>query len=130
MSRSLRTRVSTAVVVGTLGALLATGAALAQQEPRAVIHGRATLTATVSGEKPGNRCQLAGKTVSGPWATVAADGSAKLTLAAGGRDIRVLCEDPAQGDSSVHIVRSERVNHSGAPAPIRKILDSPLLGHR
>ncbi|WP_067530963.1 hypothetical protein [Nocardia crassostreae] len=129
MSRSLRTRISTAVVVGALGALLATGAALAQHEPRAVIHGRHALTASVTGEKPGNRCQLAGKSVSGPWETVAADGTVRLTLdAGGGKDVHVLCEDPARGDSSVHIVRAERTPHSGAPSPIRQILDSPLLG--
>ncbi|WP_067712366.1 hypothetical protein [Nocardia yamanashiensis] len=131
MSRSLRTRITTAVVVGTLGTLLAAGAAAANGEPKAVIQGRTAVTAHVTGEKPGYKCQIAGKDVAGPWGIVESDGTVSLTLGGGrpkGKQLRVICEDPRRGDASLHTVRADRVTYDGALSPIRQIINSKLFG--
>ncbi|MRH91357.1 hypothetical protein GFY24_28615 [Nocardia sp. SYP-A9097] len=131
MSRSLRHRVTTAVVIGTLGTLLAAGAATANSEPKAVIQGRTAVTAHVTGEKAGNRCQIAGKNLAGPWSVVDKSGTADLTLGPlrpNGKHIRVICEDPKRGDSSLHTVRSDRVTYDGALSPLRQILNSGFFG--
>lgn len=131
MSRSLRTRITTAAVVGALGTLLAAGVATANSEPKAVIQGHSDLTARITGEKASNRCQIAGKDVSGPWGTVDSDGTVTLTLGkahSNSRDLRVICEDPARGDVSMHTVRTDRVAHDGFLSPIRKIVNSRLFG--
>ncbi|MEC3955184.1 hypothetical protein VMT65_19240 [Nocardia sp. CDC153] len=133
MSRSLRARIATVAVVGTLGTLLAAGAATATDEPKAVIHGRAEVTARVTGEKPGNRCQIAAADVSGPWGTVGADGTVALTLGRGqdsGKKLRVICEDPKRGDTSLHTVRSDRVTFDGILSPIRQIMHNRFFGTR
>ncbi|WP_157513892.1 hypothetical protein [Nocardia concava] len=125
MSRSTRTRLATAAVVATLGTLLAAGAATATDEPKAVIHDRATVTARVTGEKPGNKCQIAAADVSGPWGTVGADGTVTLTLGSvrsDAKNLRVICEDPKRGDASLHTVRADRVNFDGILSPIRQIM--------
>ncbi|AYF73422.1 hypothetical protein D7D52_05605 [Nocardia yunnanensis] len=131
MSRSLRTRLATVAVVGALGTLLAAGAATATEEPKAVIHGRAEITARVTGEKPGNKCQIASKDRSGPWGTVGGDGTVSLTL--GGRTdktLRVICEDPAKGDVSLHTVRADRVTFDGILSPLRQIMHNRFFGSR
>ncbi|MEV6774438.1 hypothetical protein AB0N05_37955 [Nocardia sp. NPDC051030] len=131
MSRSIRTRITTAVVVGSLGALLAMGAAHANGEPKAVIQGRTAITAHVSGEKVGYKCQIAGSNVSGPWGTVGADGTVDLTLGEVHGDLkklRVICEDPARGDVSMHTVRADRVSYDGALSPLRHIINNRLFG--
>ncbi|MEC3913456.1 hypothetical protein [Nocardia sp. CDC160] len=133
MSRSLRARIATVAVVGTLGTLLAAGAATATDEPRAVIHGRSEVTARVTGEKPGNRCQIAAADVSGPWGTVGSDGTVALTLGAGhgsAKKLRVICEDPKRGDTSMHTVRSDRVTFDGILSPIRQIMHNRFFGAR
>lgn len=133
MSRSLRNRIVTAVVIGVLGILLAAGAATANGEPKAVIQGRTALTAQVTGEKPGNRCQIAGKNVAGPWGTVADTGKVELTLGPeqnNGKHLRVICEDPARGDASLHTVRSDRVTYDGALSPLRQIINSRIFRER
>ncbi|MFD6353730.1 hypothetical protein KHQ06_02535 [Nocardia tengchongensis] len=126
MSRSLRNRVLTVAVVGSLGTLLAVGAATtANGEPRAVIQGRTEVTAHVTGEKPNNKCQIAGHDVSGPWGVVDADGTVTLTLGSayhGGKRLRVICEDPKRGDASLHTVKSDRVAFDGLLSPIRQIM--------
>ncbi|WP_330183513.1 hypothetical protein OHB26_07655 [Nocardia sp. NBC_01503] len=131
MSRSLRHRAITAAVIGTLGTMLAAGAATANSEPKAVIQGRTAVTAHVTGEKSGNRCQIAGKNLAGPWAVVDKTGAADLTLGPlrpNGKHIRVICEDPKRGDSSLHTVRSDRVTYDGALSPLRQILNSTFFG--
>ncbi|MVU79122.1 hypothetical protein GPX89_17955 [Nocardia sp. ET3-3] len=134
MSRSTRTRVATVAVVGTLATLLAAGAATATDEPKAVIHGRADVTARVTGEKPGNKCQIAAADVSGPWGTVDTDGTVTLTLAAGRSNgkqkLRVICEDPKRGDASMHTVKSDRVSFDGILSPIRQIMHNRFFGAR
>lgn len=130
MSRSLRTRITTAVVIGTLGTLLAAGAATANSEPKAVIQGRSTVTAHVTGEKAGARCQIAGKDIAGPWGSVDTAGAVDLTLGSIRTDtkrIRVICEDPLRGDSSLHTVRSDRVSYDGALSPLRQIINSTFF---
>lgn len=132
MSRSLRRRLLTLGVLGTLGTVLAAGTATtANGEPRAVIQGRTEITAKVTGEKPGYRCLIAGKDISGPWGTVAPDGTVTLTLGGvkdPGKHLRVLCEDPKRGDPSLHTVRSDRVAYDGMLAPIRQIMNNRLFG--
>ncbi|MFF2552810.1 hypothetical protein ACFVUS_17525 [Nocardia sp. NPDC058058] len=131
MSRSVRTRIITAAVIGTLGTLLAAGAATATSEPKAVIQGRTAVTAHVSGEKAGNRCQIAGKNLAGPWGVVDKSGAVDLTLGPirpNGKHIRVICEDPKRGDSSMHTVRSDRVSYGNALSPLRQILNSRFFG--
>ncbi|APB01748.1 hypothetical protein [Nocardia seriolae] len=133
MARSLRTRIATVAVVGTLGTLLAAGAATATDEPKAVIHDRAAVTARVTGEKPGNRCQIAGADVSGPWGTVGSDGTVTLTLGTAhgnGKKLRVICDDPKRGDASLHTVRSDRVSYDGILSPIRQIMHNRFFGAR
>ncbi|MGV9838871.1 hypothetical protein ACWDUL_32365 [Nocardia niigatensis] len=134
MSGSLRARVLIVAAVGCLGTLLAVGAATdAHGEPRAVIQGRAEVTARVTGEKPDNKCQIAASDAGGPWSVVGADGTVTLTLGAvhsNARKLRVICEDPKRGDASLHTVRSDRVNFDGLLSPIRQIMHNRLFGAR
>lgn len=58
-------------------------------------------------------------------------GAADLTLGPlrpNGKHIRVICEDPKRGDSSLHTVRSDRVTYDGALSPLRQILNSTFFG--
>ncbi|WP_067703828.1 hypothetical protein [Nocardia jejuensis] len=130
MNRSLRTRITTAVVLGMIGTALAAGAAAADGQPKAVIQGRTAITAHVSGEKSGYKCQIAAADVSGPWGTVASDGTVDLTLGPhrSSKTLRVICEDPKRGDASLHTVRADRVTYDGALSPLRQILNNKLFG--
>ncbi|MFE3222369.1 hypothetical protein [Nocardia sp. NPDC059228] len=134
MSRSLRARVLTVAVVGSLGTVLAVGAATdARGEPKAVIQGRTEVTALVTGEKPDNKCQIAASDISGPWGIVGPDGTVTLTLGAvhsNARKLRVICEDPKRGDASLHTVRSDRVTFDGLLSPIRQIMHNRFFGAR
>ncbi|GAB2559854.1 hypothetical protein [Nocardia heshunensis] len=134
MSRSLRTRIATVAVVGIFGTLLAAGAATATDEPKAVIHGRSEISARVSGEKPDNKCQIAAADVSGPWGTVGSDGTVTLALGAGhgssNKKLRVICEDPKRGDTSMHTVRADRVSFDGILSPLRQIMHNRFFGAR
>ncbi|MGW4248109.1 hypothetical protein [Nocardia sp. NPDC004722] len=125
---SRRVRFATIVLIGAVAALFpAYTATTAPNEPKALIQGRSTIAAHVTGEKPGTRCQIAGKKVAGPWATVELDGSAILTLGpthANINELRVLCEDITRGDVSVHTVRSHWITYNGVLAPIRQLGNS------
>ncbi|MFE3262425.1 hypothetical protein ACFXPS_44050 [Nocardia sp. NPDC059091] len=119
-------------VLGVLAAVLVAGASNADRTPDAVLRGRSTVTAHVTGEKSGDRCQIADEHVAGPWGTVNADGTVDLTLDRAdtdSEDLRVLCEDPERGDTSVHTVRTHRAPRGGPLSPIRQIVGSKLFRH-
>ncbi|MGW4241357.1 hypothetical protein [Nocardia sp. NPDC004722] len=127
MSRGPRYFFTIVAVLSALGTLLALRAATASGEPEAVIKGRGTVTAHVTGEKPGNQCQIAGKKVAGPWGTADSGGTVILTLEPGGtpvNQLRVICQDPSRGDVSVHTVRSHWITYDGILSPIRRAAGS------
>ncbi|MGW4249172.1 hypothetical protein, partial [Nocardia sp. NPDC004722] len=83
--------------------------------------------------KPDNKCQIAAADVSGPWGTVSADGTVTLTLGSGhgsNKKLRVICEDPKRGDTSMHTVRADRVSFDGILSPLRQIMHNRFFGAR
>ncbi|MQY25266.1 hypothetical protein NRB56_08220 [Nocardia sp. RB56] len=90
-----------------LAAATVTGAGPAAASPVAVFRGDGAITAHVTGEHPGYRCQIAAHGVDGPWRPVGADGVVDLDsgpLPAGRHVVSVLCENRDRGDASVHTV--------------------------
>jgi hypothetical protein len=91
----------------TLAVAAVTAAGPAAAAPAATLRGGADITAHVTGERPGYRCQIAAHDVDGPWASVGADGVVDLDsgpLPHGRHRVSVLCEDRDRGDASVHTI--------------------------
>lgn len=131
MSRVRHPRYTTAAVFAAAATVLALGVAAGQSPPDAEIRGGTTITASVTGEKPGNRCVIAGSHIEAQPQTVRADGGAELTVATvreGKHRVRVLCEDPARGDVSVHTVGTEETVYVGPMAPVYQALQNHRLG--
>ncbi len=90
-----------------LAAATVTCAGPAAAGPMAVLRGGADITAHVTGEHPGYRCQIAAHGVDGPWQSVGVDGVVDLDsgpLPTGRHVVSVLCEDRDRGDASVHTI--------------------------
>lgn len=131
MSRVRHSRTTTAVVLAATGIVLAVGVAAGQPSARAEIRGGTTLTASVIGEKPENRCVIAGSGIEARLGIVRADGGVELTVVSvpeGRHRVRVLCEDPARGDISVHTVGAEATVYVGPMAPLYQALQDHRLG--
>ncbi len=110
MSRSKHTKVTTAVVVAAGGVLLV-GASTASASPSADVHGGKTITAQVSGEKPGQSCRIDTHGIATAWQPVGRDGTVRLDsgpVPQGRHDAEILCENPTLGDASMHHVGHEQ----------------------
>ncbi|MFJ9370581.1 hypothetical protein ACIRRA_40010 [Nocardia sp. NPDC101769] len=126
-------RATTITALCVLAAVLVAGASNADGAPEATLQDRySTVTAHVTGETSGDRCQIAGEHVAGPWSIVKSDGTVDLTLdrrGTGPEGLRILCESPERGDVSIHTIRSHLVPHGGPLSPIRQIIGSKLFQH-
>ncbi|WP_280385151.1 hypothetical protein [Nocardia wallacei] len=83
------------------------GADPASAAPAVTYRGGATITAHVTGERPGYECQIASRAIDGPWRRVNAAGVVDLDsgpIPAGRHTVRVLCENRAAGDHTTHVV--------------------------
>ncbi|NKY89537.1 hypothetical protein [Nocardia veterana] len=124
MSRIRRTRIS-AVLTGAVGVAFVVGAATAAATPSAALRGGATITAHVTGEKPGVQCRITASGVEMPWRTVGSDGSVDLDtgpVPSGRHAARVVCTDPRVGASDRHAVGKEEDVFTGHWAPAFEFL--------
>ncbi|MBY8859517.1 hypothetical protein K7711_23820 [Nocardia sp. CA2R105] len=129
MSRAQHTRISVAAV-GAVGVVFAVGAATASAAPSVDVHGGNTITAQVSGEKPGHSCRIAATGVETPWRPVSGDGTVRLDsgpVRHGRHDARVVCENPRVGAASVHTVGHEQDVFTGQWAPAFEFLQHHRL---
>ncbi|MBF6176763.1 hypothetical protein [Nocardia blacklockiae] len=112
--RSLALRI--VLVAGSAAGLLAAGSGLATAAPTAAFQGGTTITAHVTGAKPGYDCQIAARDIDGPWRAVSADGVVDLDsgpVPAGPHRVRILCEDRKRGDVATHLVGREAEVRTG-----------------
>ncbi|MQY21900.1 hypothetical protein [Nocardia macrotermitis] len=129
MSRAQHTRISIAIV-GAVGVVFAVGAATASASPSVDVHGGETITARVSGEKPGQSCRITATGIDMPWHAVAQDGTVSLDsgpVRQGRHDARVVCENPQVGASSAHTVGHEQDVFTGHWAPAFEFLQHHRL---
>ncbi|WP_067666591.1 hypothetical protein [Nocardia miyunensis] len=129
MSRAQNTRISIAAV-GAVGVVFAVGAATASASPSVDVHGGNTITARVSGEKPGQSCRIAATGIEMPWRTVNSDGTVSLDsgpVRHGRHEARVVCENPRAGVSSAYTVGHEQDVFTGQWAPAFEFLQHHRL---
>ncbi|MBO0853359.1 MAG: hypothetical protein J2P18_06280 [Nocardia sp.] len=127
MTRARRTRVG-AAFGGAVGVVFIVGAATAAATPSASLRGGDTVTARVTGEKPGHTCRIDAAGIEMPWRTVGSDGSVELDsgqVAPGKHAARVVCETPrAESGEPVgeHTVGKEEDVFTGHWAPALEFL--------
>ncbi|MBB5911329.1 hypothetical protein BJY24_000196 [Nocardia transvalensis] len=112
MNRHRPVAIRVVLVVGATVGLLAAGSGPAGAAPAVTFGGGATVTAHVTGAKPGHDCQIAARDIDGPWQPVGLDGTVDLDsgpVRAGPHLVRVLCENRLRGDVATHSLGRETV---------------------
>ncbi|ATL68612.1 hypothetical protein [Nocardia terpenica] len=124
MTRARHTRL-TAAVAGAVGVVFVVGAATASANPSAAVRGGTTITAHVSGEKPGQVCRIAALGLPMRWQPVDSGGAVDLDsgpVTSGRHAAQVVCENPTVGDVSAHEVGKEEDVFTGHWAPAYEFL--------
>ncbi|MFI5779729.1 hypothetical protein [Nocardia sp. NPDC051570] len=96
-----------ALAVGATAGSLIIAAEPAAAAPAVTFRIGGTITAHVTGEKPGYHCQIAAHDIDGPWGPVNPGGDVDLDSGPvrGGRHmVRVICENRQRGDTTTHLV--------------------------
>ncbi len=110
-------------MAGAVGLLFVVGAATASATPEAALRGGPTISAHVTGAKPGQACRIEAAGVDMPWRTVGADGSVVLDsgpVSRGRHDARVMCGGP--GGAAAHAVGKQEDVFTGRWAPAYEFL--------